>query len=488
VCFTIAPHEEQDGTIACPLQTDATRACNGDTISQLATLRTRVQNLAESSWERYAQIDFYDWTDCPTTRVGDPATIRITFESAFCTGEGSDAGDCDPSNLDEPPWDEIRGLLGKSGTPTDVHLDYRRILAGVDDSRVIHVLGHALGFRHSRGSPTQNCPNSADYDARAGYRLADAFDPSWPDDLDSVMAPCPSQSGNRPADKLSGADIVALQSYYGRKPDGAMVGANGLCTAIRGNAVPGAVLETNACYPYSTFAWRFEPGDVGGHLRSLFDPALCMSASGPTMGGDATPLEVRSCADQDDQRFGLVGVEWKANGAFCVSKGDIFRGDLTTLYARYCDGSSDQKWDFFGPDDLLAGHIRLSGTNLCAAVPSEDYLTTDPLGVADCADDVRQRFRFPGQGAIAWADTDLCMNVSGGAAIPGPPIILWGGCSQRVYTNEKFHVSGPIKTLAAGVPSSCLLMQGGVGWSNPLAVGRCTGARDQNWDYYLYAP
>ncbi len=192
-CFTVSPHEEWDGPTRCQAQTDADRACNGERFDGLGTsasaLRARVRALVENSWQRYGQVEFDNgsWGDCRTDRdagVTDVASaiIDITFVSSCTLG---DAG-CIGGVGDPPPWDEVRGRLGKGQIPTDVHLDWKRLLRGDDDGGVIHELGHALGFRHSQGDASCPIIEQRDYDDAQGWSILNGFD-AVVQDTDSAM-------------------------------------------------------------------------------------------------------------------------------------------------------------------------------------------------------------------------------------------------------------------------------------------------------------
>jgi hypothetical protein len=486
-CFTVWPHEEFDGTTRCEAQTDANKACNGERFDSLGSsaseLRARVRGLVENTWQRYGQVEFEDgsWGDCPTSAEAGltltsnmPAVIDITFVgSCASTGDGG----CQGATNNPLPLDEVRGRLGKGTIPTDVHLDWKRLLQGDDDGGVIHEFGHALGFRHSRGDTSCPTTEQHDYDATQGWSITKAFDQRTLD-FNSVMGPCPNAPSGRAPSALSGGDIAGIQDWYGRKPDGSLVGVRGLCVSRdSGNAKSSTSMRL--CRGTGADQWVREASYQENHLKSAASGAAACLDSGAYAGSGEAPVSTGACAAQASQSFSLTGVQWKAFGDLCLN------ADTDNIpRTRPCDGSATQRWDFFA-SDLVLGHIRLSGSTQCVSTQLAQAATNATIVLSPCDDaDPKQAFTFPGAGAIAYGSTQYCINTYNGLFTPGERLILWS-CSQGIATlNSQFYVTGQVHAAAGG----CLGIQNPGDLLSPATLAPCSSRGDEEWDYYLWAP
>jgi hypothetical protein len=284
---------------------------------------------------------------------------------------------------------------------------------------------------------------------------------------------------------LSAGDIMGIQKRYGRKPSGSLVGLHGHCANISGGStVDGAAVGAWPC----TGSWndsffppsRFSPNDRLEHLQTLLN-TRCLRVSGTT----APNLVVSwTCADIAPQRFVFgnatsVGAELRAIGNLCV------RISGGRPQVAVCDGSNSQRWDMIhGIGTQRGDQIRwVGGTNQCLSSTTAAGALGERLTVATCsATDTKQRFTYPGKGVILLANTNYCLNVSGGLPTPGSEIGLWTGCKDAVPPqNEQFFLRGRVRAL-----NHCMQYRNSAAPGDRTEVKACDANNaGQIWDYYL---
>jgi len=367
VCFTTRPHTEWDGKKQCEQQ-HGDVACNGAPFGGITRneLRQRLRNLIEDSWQRYGGIEFFFWADCPVDS-SDAGTallsqiIQVTFVTACPEGERSN-GTCTTEGYDPFPWNEVRGPLGKSKLrPTDVHIDWQALRDGSADRAVIHQFGHALGFGHAResGAPETCGRERDDHDPRAPS-LTEFFEFS---DSTSIMVPCPSLLPDRDQ-HLSAGDVLGLQSWYGRKPHGSLVGDNGQCVAAGGPTNPkpdGGDLGVGSfpCRATPTDIWTKDEASAAEQLR-LKDGRGCLAVN------DVEPWYARNthCTTDEKQRFPMKNMEWRAMGNLCV------KAQGAELRTALCDDSYARS--------APAGFERAERTDACPGKRSTPRNSVNP--------------------------------------------------------------------------------------------------------------
>jgi hypothetical protein len=472
VCFTKEPHNES-GARVCRGQTASNRACDGEAFeshgTSAAVLRKRVEVLVRRSWQRYANLEFYGWVDCDTSWVGMPGIVQVTFVSP-CQPDG---GGCVQS---EPSSNEVRGPIGKSATQaTDVHIDWTALRDGRNDRGVIHQFGHALGFAHSGVGAA--CPASAyehDIDELYGAPLTKFFNF---ENAGSIMNPC--RLGSAEAE-LSAADVLGLQSWYGRIEEGQI--KNDLSECMNMGSGFSIVPYTCRADVYST--WRRDWTSTAEQLRADLDGTpLCLDVTGGTVSPtQLTPITAANCAAVERQRFTTTSVQWLALGNLCIGPSNPPAGAPGSALSTVPCKDSAARWDFNHPGtELSFGQIRLTGSNLCVTGQTLAGTYGEPLTLANCdKSDERQVFISPGRGALEYRRfTGWQVTAPGLEPAAGIPIVLTG-TRPPLFTpyDAQFHLSGSITALG-----QCATSRNGQVVMLPCAPGE----PGQNWDYYFGA-
>src|SRR5262245_45029611 len=198
--------------------------CWENPASAPAERREWARDAVESTWQRYARVNFVEWDACSP---GDPGVhIRIDSFSRFPGGSTLD-GVTDGGHLDLT----YAGFTGCFETPVALEHCIRAVAA--------HEFGHVLGFYHEE--------ERYDYFPAPGLPPACAkqtgFANSTPQyygayDLESVMSYCgqPATSPGTWTEQLSPGDIAAVQRAYGRRIPGSLVSPGGNCVASHANA------------------------------------------------------------------------------------------------------------------------------------------------------------------------------------------------------------------------------------------------------------
>jgi len=441
----------------------------------------QVPGWVENTWGRVADINFHGWGPCPSDTRG---WLVMDIEP----GGGSSSA---------------LGYQG-AGNATNMTLGY-------EDTRqpvaVLHEFGHALGFWHefiradwpSTGmtcTDDSSCTNYWNYGPTCVK--VDASDPtgfcrnpaegqglSPLADFDSVMAATYVNNftnGNtngvaNPIDSLSPWDVMGVQQIYGPKPPGSIVGLGGRCANISGGTTEfGHPLGAWTCVGQSNDT--FVPLDDGSGTRLLKATISgvdeCLNVQGgivsPSSGTNLISWDCESGAE--NETFELTGMRLRAMGNMCVAATDTSAGSLLELRKCGAVSSALENWDLYGSS------FRLSGTNLCATLPSETPTLGMRPSLQPCSlGSSTQTFTLAG-GEVRMSD--MCFNVFTGTTTEGNGIGMWDGCGWGNY-NEAFYLTGPIRSMG-----QCMDMFGGVAVTGAqIGVYPCqSGAPNEEWDYH----
>jgi len=307
-----------------------------------------------------------------------------------------------------------------------------------------------------------------------GIRLSPFPDP------DSIMNYC---GYTRPDDgTISPGDIIGVQSAYGRKSKGALVGFGGMCANINGGVtIIGAPIIAYPCFNQINDLWfrdttvqRFRADMGSGVERCLNVNGGVVHPNGPTSVISWT------CDANSNESFPLSNVEWHGMGSMCATASVV--GGQTIVTMNPCNGSPAQKWTFLNGSTLV-GALRFDqilsvSTGKCVTATTTNGAIGEQLSLVTCSNiNTKQRFSYPGQGIIGYGN--FCMNVSGGLPTTvNAPVVLWNGCTgtPRAY-NEQFTVVGNLKSLG-----QCLDATN----HSQVSVAPCSSTNvDQTWEYYL---
>jgi hypothetical protein len=480
VCFAVRPRVDATGAVFCPAQTSANVDCYGQSVDpnrgitlNAPFVRNKIRTAIERTWVRYANVDLFGWGDCPI----DPGTgkhleqqlpgrIMIQFDNG----------------------DQILNQMGYSATRPDVIRYNWPVIQDLPNANepfagtfnVIHEMGHALGFDHewlrddftdprcSHGGPDGGPAQGGIDTVSGGIRLSPFPDP------DSIMNYC---GFSRPDDgTISLGDIIGVQSAYGRKSKGALVGFGGMCANINGGlTATGTPIIAFPCTNQFNDLWfrdttvqRFR-ADMGSGVER------CMNVNGTVKPNAPTSVVSSTCNSNSSEAFPLSNVEWHGMGNLCATVSG------TSVIMNTCNGSSAQKWTFMN-GSTVAGAARFdqivsASTGKCVTATTTTGAVGEQLSLVTCSStNTKQRFSYPGQGVIGYGN--FCMNVSGGVPTPGQVIGLWNGCTAvpRLY-NETFTVVGNMTS-----QGQCLDATN----HSQVSVAPCSSTNvDQIWEYYL---
>lgn len=476
VCFTTAPVRFPDGSFQCTAQTNRDLDCLGRPM-QTDAARSAVRKNIENNWQKYANLEFFDWGDCPLTQGG-------SGQPAFYVAVGNLTGSivvmpAVPRDPNDPTSINDWSAVGKqTSMATIMSLNFQtnpgtgRPVVESFPFNTIHEFGHALGFTHEwvrTDYVIGSCTRDVGEDANNSGNQLTIFP-----DYDSIMDKC----GDAPTPiGLSPGDVIGIQRAYGRKMTGSLVGDRGNCADISNG-------DTAVGTPLIAFPCRNQWNQIFTRSSSTEQlKATTPAGSGRCMRNETGTVRTASCSSTDaDQKFRMTRVQWRAMGKMCLEAVG------TTIQSKVCDAASDmQRWSVMDGDSATSqrfDQIKSVGANKCVTVTSSGL--GQQLTLATCSStDTRQRFAFPGQGVVLYQPAGLCLNVSTGSTTPGQPLILWDGCtsSPRPY-NAQFTFAGEVRT-----PSGqCLdILGGNSNQFDPIGAFTCSGnglQSNQQWEYY----
>jgi len=455
-----------------------------DETARVAAVET-MRNWIENTWGRVADINFFNWKRCSGSSGG---RIVIQMNKANT-----------PSSSD----------LGYQGTARDTTVLTSPTASSV---AIIHEFGHALGFLHEfmrdDWERTDQGSVACRRDADCAYAGAADFGPtclkesgqasgycrapkagtklSATADFDSVMAATwvyndtNASTSATPLTSFSPWDIIGVQTIYGPKPQGALVGLGGRCLDVKG---------ASTAQDVAVIAWpcvgqpndKFVRGDhpaSGDLLKArISNKNRCLNVHGGVVSSNkSTKITTWDCdLNANNEAFEFNGLQLRTMGNQCVTASGTTAGSQVEI--RECGSVSTdrERWN------LVGDSIRLAASDLCASVPKVSGTTVNPLRtkvtLRSCAHDNGQILTLNNSTIKVG---DKCWNVRGNVTTPGTDVVLWDSCNPG-YPNDRFYVSGVIKSLG-----QCLDMTGGVSKDGAnIGVYPCVAdAPNEQWDYY----
>lgn len=441
VCWEIGPATDGSG--------DARPARAHPDFARLSAV---IRDVVDEGWGRAANVFFENWGDCPSNApASNRGMVAIHWEPI---GERTSTG------FNATQWTRMRLNPDRLADEADFR------------ATVLHEFGHALGFEHEmdrRDWPEQPLP-ACQSSRIAGTNAEVNFNRTPPDAL-SIMgySYCSSSLG-----RLSPWDIVGLQTAYGRKPAGSLVGMNNRCLDVPSAAYrTGSLLQIFMCLGGENQRWTWS-SDNSLHPSAVTDLNLDVRGASITPGtGVQLFSRVRPAPPNQQWKFENVRLKGIGNKCADVPGAQYVTANYVQIYE--CHGGANQTWTL-----RSEGVIAATGGagSLCLDVPDGRAVQGVALQLHPCHGGPAQRFRFTDLGEIKFGP--LCVDVRGGDVEDGGRLQLYE-CHGR--PNQKWHVSGWVRTIGR----ACLDIRNRYGVNNAAAeISRCEPSlRSQEWDYYI---
>jgi hypothetical protein len=430
-------------------------------------LVSRTRTLFESTWQRYANLQWDGWEECSDS--SDPILLKLTS--------------LQPSHS-EPGFPGI-------GKVREVTLNY-----SASDAEILYVLGRALGFEHEYGRPSasETCTRCDDNpQACSGLPQRPLCLPSGfcgnPADHESIMQ-APDCGGIELIRRLSPWDVAGVQRAYGRKPRQSLVTSSGYCIESPSEQ-PGTAAATWWCLDADNLRTEIRPGasphEFDGIAVTVHGESRCFAAAEPPSTAVTTEVCDRS---SERQAVSFWNTRLRGMGGICVVAEQPTPG--AALVTQDCEAADPLTSRF----EAKHGRIRLSETDLCIGYVDQAPRPGAPLVLLPCdGSSPQQVFEFSAGLFIAG---ELCAAIAGGVPDTERQVVLWDGCAAfPVEENQRFFLSGSV-LLGSGTSSSarpedgpkqmpagrCLVPEG-AGPGSGVKVDECNARGTQEWDYYF---
>jgi hypothetical protein len=409
------------------------------------------QQAIESSWSRYARINFHQFDTCVFNEAGLHIVI-CSQSTSTCTAYPSSQGP--------------HGRYG-DGLNYGVQLNINH-----PPSVTIHEIGHALGWYHEE--------ERLDYDGTA-TGSGNCAKQSWPNpypqylgayDKNSIMAYCNAGSG------LTPNDIASVQRVYGRHIQGSIVSPLGYCVAA----------HYASGFGDTAFLWKCDEANddqewlhtkSGGNDNYLaLNGIIGKMCLAPVNNQLNDLMKTAVCASNKDWVFEKMYI--RGFGGLCMDlqNGNTASGTPIQVWQCGALGGANQRWSLGGDGRLRYGSLSSS---YCARI------VNNRLVIGSClSGDV---FSY-NNGKISLGLS--CLDVLGpsdaqyvsGKGLPSNGMVVQlYSCNTAL--NQKWNLNGQLRF--GENHSQCLARDAGKDSNGVvLRLQACnTDMSGQEWDYYF---
>src|SRR5262245_51869721 len=254
-----------------------------------AAVRDNMRYWINTSWSAAADITFTGWDQCPTVSEGANGKVQVNL-------------------LDVPPGWASTGYQG-AASPTFVN-----IAASSEQGAVIHFFGHVLGFAREMARPnftdatgTSPCQEA---DTISGQTLGTPAN-----DHQSIMARGFCNNRN----DLSQWDVIGVQTGYGRRRTGTVVGMNNRCLDISGQIADGTQSVLADCVGGPWQNWTHNSSDDALSITSQTHVRKCLDLPGASDANGTIP-QLYGCHGQTNQQWALKYVHILGLARKCLER------------------------------------------------------------------------------------------------------------------------------------------------------------------------
>jgi len=279
---------------------------------------------------------------------------------------------------------------------------------------------------------------------------------------------------NAQRDGLSGGDVRAVETMYGRRTRlHSDVTWNRCLKVADSNTANGTGVQIWTCNGTSAQEWILTPS---GELRSRLAPNRCLDVAGSGTA-NGTKVQIYSCNGSNAQKWtmttsGELRSAVAANRCLAVANGGTAKGTKVHLWT--CNGTSAQKWT-----DYVAVQSDLSWDR-CLDVANGGTADGTNVQIYSCNGSKAQQWLLTSSGELRSAvAAGRCLNVANGGTASGTNVQIYS-CNGSDAQKWTWTSQGKLRSALGS--NLCLDVSGGSSaLGTNVKIATCTGERSQRW-------